>query len=266
MRFYLDAFVKSLYDFKWLSGQKGKMKKGFIYFTLLMVLGGLVFLVGVLTSAPKFVKEFKNTVNNELPELTLVGEDNLIHIEGLPQPYIYEAEGDDGDFIFVVDTSPEAESSLDDHIKSHHTGGVLLAADEIQVYQKDQSKTTNWDLGNFDNFNFSKGDVVSFIDKWANTVVYGFAIFGTFMVIVFGGLFKLAYLSFISFIVLVISNIADKKWKYGQIFTLGLFALTLPTVLSWALVRFWYPIPFFYTCALLFFMLMVVFYKVKKKA
>jgi len=269
MRNYLVAFYKSLYDFKWLGQQKKSFKKGFIYFLLFMALMALEMIIQFGMIVPAGVKEAKNIFKNDVPDFTLLATGGFLKVDGLEQPYIYRSGNEDkNNFVFVVDTIPSSTTNLSvrDYMGESDTDGVLLKRDEFQIYNAKEGKTEIQSFEGLPDFQSSKTDMINFLDKWSTLAIWGLIILGSLFVTFFWGLGKLIYLFLISGVVFVVSSIAAKQWRYREIYVVGLYAVTLPTILLIILDLIPLRINFFYTAALLLFMIAPLFVKVKAES
>jgi len=86
-----------------------------------------------------------------------------------------------------------------------------------------------------------------------------------FFVFIFWSIGKLIYLLIISFIVWIVGMFGKREWGFAEVYTMGLYAITLPTLISVLLVSIVWPVPFLYTILLLIFMIGALFVGMDKK-
>jgi hypothetical protein len=101
------------------------------------------------------------------------------------------------------------------------------------------------------------------VDKFAGTI--GYFIAPIFIVLAYIGtlIWTFAYLAFISFIIWFGSVIFKRTWSYQQIYTVGLFALTAPVMVSLFLRVVGIGLPFVHSTMLV---CLVIFAMRKEKA
>jgi len=122
-----------------------------------------------------------------------------------------------------------------------------------------QTKTQS--LTTFPNMEFSKSALSQKIKKLQEpTRVIGITLLTILLYFVFLCIGKLAYIALMSIPIYIATQVMKKKWKYSHIFTVGLFAITIPTIIQHVLIAINFPIPFIYTIAFLAYILFPIFY------
>lgn len=257
MRF-LETLYRSIYDLAWLKLQKRSAKHAWGYFALLVLLITVLWMVPVAVRLPGVAKQFKEQVAKNIPEFQATIKDGKLQVDGLQQPYIVK----DGDFVVIVDTVSTTTPALSSYINTDAEGGVLLTRETVETYDNDTGQSRAQNLKNIPDLQFNQDTIIGFANKFLSP---GFiAVFIVLMIVgVYIGLFiaKLVSILIITVIVKIITALSKRAWTFGELFTTGLFAVTLPSFIS--LVCGWIAlyIPFLHSLALLAFLLAVVFTK-----
>lgn len=261
---FFTTFYRSLFDLNWLKENKNKAKKAWSYFFLFMLLITLFQIGPTLIGMPKAVREFRDNVEQKVPDFVAHVKGGELSIEKLDQPFVYEAKGDGKDsFKILVDANTTSTFSTEEVFKGFETG-ILITKTKV-IVKESVDKESSMNLSNMPNKDFSKTDIISLMDRFKGMVVVGFSVLFIAFIYVVMSIGKLVFLLFVSLLVLTIASIAKKAYKFGEIYTIGLFAITLPTLIK--TIEFWlgFSLPFVYTIVLLVLVLGVVFSKDKEE-
>jgi len=258
--FYLKAFLNSFYNFEWLHIQVDNSKKAANYVILLILLLSFVTSAFLSTIVPNKLRDSRNDVLSKVPvfEATLVN--GSLSVTQLEQPFLYE----DAEMFFGVNTNTSTEDfNFDTFMEGKDKDILYLTASNIYSYD---SVTKIKNVLNYNeeiNRSFSKESFVKFTDNFLNNYKLFFAIF---LIISFVGfsVFKLVNLLFITLLVWIINkNSETNKFKFSQIYTIGLFAITGPSILVAFLRIFNYSIPFLYSILSIIILMIVTSKKVE---
>jgi len=246
----ITAFYKSFYDFKWITLQRGKMAYAFFYFFVLFFV-----VVGVrgwffIQDIPTNIVAHWDMVETNLPEDFFVEKnDDGLSVIGVDQPYIQEFKEDNDTVLVYVDTVSTSSISIEEVLgTSTDRYVVLVTSKKLKFFDPHAKKTESEDVAQLPNFSFTKQQVGNEIAKLTERFLPGIFIVGVFFVTVFFGVGKLGYLVILSWLVYTVARADKKLWKFGQVFTIGLYALTIPILFQWGVQTFLpFSIPYIYT-------------------
>lgn len=222
----------SLWNIDWMYKMKKNKKKSWLYFILFMFILVLVQFGPFLYQLPKVIDQGKDLVVNHVPEFTATFEGGELAVTELEQPYIFVNSQEGDEFLVYVDTSSTEPLNLRDLLEEHESNmGILVTKESFEMYDPDEGQSRTQDFRDMPDVSFDKSDVVAGIEKWAGMVGVVAIIVIMLIVFVFWTIGKLIYLLILSLITLAIAEASRKKWKYSDIFTLGLTTMILPSVL-----------------------------------
>lgn len=246
--YYLKAFINSFYNFEWLRAQANNGKKAANYIVLFILFLSLVSALFLAIMTPKMLREVRDEIFSQVPDFTASMENNILTVTDIDQPFVFEDE----EVILRLDTT---SSSTDFDFASFVSGKsadvVYFTSTTLYSYDGATGVERIMDYRDFPNKSFTKASLQELTDDFlGNTKLF----FGIFLIMSFIGfsVFKLVNLLFVSLIILLINkNSQSEKLKFGQIYTIGLFALTGPSVLIVVLRAFQLNISFLYSILLL---------------
>jgi hypothetical protein len=274
MKFF-KAFYNSIFDFRWLSAQRGTAKNGLAYFFILIFV--ITLGIGSFASwqAIKFYRIIKVEFQNKIPDFQADFKGGKLKVTKLEQPYNFEyitpekKNFDAVRFFIHIDTVSTSTVAgverLNSFIKNKTDIVALLTGEEIIFY--DGNKGGQITINNFSEVpdtSFDKEKIKGFLDKAGQYMPL--VIFGIFIIAYISqAASKILFLAFWSLILLAVSKIAKKDWKYKELFSVGLFAITLPAIFSlFYFILGWY-LPFAYILLYLIIMILVIFKAASKK-
>ena len=256
----LVAFYKSLYDFSWLKAQRKNGELAWSYFLLFVfVLAAFTFIPAIILF-PGNLKELKQEGFKKIPEFTATFSQGKLAISGLQQPLVYKDETED--FVLVVDTVTTTALDLANFLPDKDQSGILITADKVEIFDADQQKSEVQYWTDIPDTSFDKARLQSWADTLLSTPVM-FLIGLVIVIVLFMGMGigKLFTLLLVIFIVWIVSELTKRQWKFGELFTVGLFGVRLPSFLAIVAKYFSVRIPGIFFLALLAFMLAVVLTK-----
>lgn len=232
---FFNSFVKSLYDLNWLRARRGEPGKAFSYFFL------FIFFVSGLYFAPLAVNmmrgdgiaQAKAVLNKKVPDFTATIANGELSVTGLKQPFIHaELDGQDR-FLIVIDTVSTGTLRLEDYLQdvTKAVSGVLITKDKIEIYELERGQFRSQSFKNFGDFSFNRGNLIDIANKFLSKpalFLYSLAVF--FFMYAGTVVRKLVLVLVASLLVFWAAKIAKKDWKYKNILSVSLFALTLPSV------------------------------------
>lgn len=260
MKFYLQAFLKSLYDIEWLRGQKKNGKQSATYVVLLILVLSVVFSVFVIFQLGHLGDQFKSEILAEVPEFELQVEDAILSVEGIEQPYIFDIEDDsDNPFVLYVDTVTTSSLTVDNLGLEEETNIMLVTRDKMTIYDMETGSTQINDYREIPNRVLNKAEIQSWFESILSkkVTIFFFVLIATFVVL---GIGKMVYLLILTLIAHIVQQIAKKGYTFGELFTIGLFAITAPSIVVMILRFLGYGVPYLYTILVLGYLLMAVFY------
>ncbi len=257
MRF-LESLYKSVYDLTWLKLQRNNPKKAWGYFALLAVMVSVLWLVPDIFKVPGTVKELRENVVKEVPEFQATLKGGVLSVANLPQPYVLKDSG----YVLVVDTVSTDTPALASYLSGENASGVLISRKAIETYDDSRGQSRSQDFAQIPDGSFNRSDLVSVAQKIlspGSTVLLIIIMVLVSYVIVFVG--KLISIVIIAFLVKIIARIMGRHWMFGELFTVGLFAVTLPSFIN--LIAAWSGayIPYLHSLALFAFLLAMVITK-----
>ncbi|PIR75046.1 MAG: hypothetical protein CO030_01850 [Candidatus Magasanikbacteria bacterium CG_4_9_14_0_2_um_filter_42_11] len=260
------AFYKSFYDVKWMAEQRMNMWRAIAYFFVL-------FFITVLISGFWLTRGFSSkalTLWDELtdntPDFTMSVQDETFRITDLDQPYRKVLDGNDGDGLLYIDTVTTSSVRIEDVRGEGQDDmpAIVITSKLVKIYDAGDEPVQTEYIKNVPSFTLTKQQVSDKIATFfQGTMIWLFALVGIF-VAVFLGLGKLFYLGIVAWLVFVVARADRKPVTYWQVFTIGVHALTVPTLLQLGMIFLGYPIPYVYSAVLLGFMFGAIFYGMKK--
>jgi|GEM_PF-4751956 len=259
------SFFKTLYlnitQPQWIITDKKTKGHAFGYFFLFVLFTSFLTMVPLFVGLPKGLDIVQDFLQNKTPDFTIKMENDSLSVENIPLPYIYGPNEDN--FYLEIDTTKTAESiALQDIIKTESLSGVLLGNDEIHFFDNtsgEYHKQSFKDIS--ENFTVTRGDIQDKIQS-INTLpkTSGIVIF---LILIFSFFFSLGKLIYLLLIVSIFFLIVSKKTQhtFGEIFTFGLYAITIPTIIK-SLLPF---IPGLYTISLVLVLTYMLFPQVFRK-
>lgn len=256
--YFVEALRRSIYDLRWLKKSALEPGKAWRYFLLFTFIVSLVTSAPLIVSAPSLLADFSQKLSANVPNFTAMIKSGKLAVSGFDQPKVFRAAN--GVAIIVATTGSTTPvvgqfvSGTDSALLLTQTGMTLRDG------QTRQEQTQSW--SNLPDHTITKSDLVSEVGSLRQPVTFVLAMILMAAVIYLAALAgRLVTLLIIAVLVRLVANIARKNWPFGPLFTLGLFAATLPTLVALVLSLAGVTSDFAYPLALLAFLLAVVFTK-----
>ncbi|MBI5729055.1 MAG: DUF1189 family protein [Candidatus Magasanikbacteria bacterium] len=257
---FLVSFYRSLSNLTWLKQQKHATGAAWKYFLLFAVLLTLASAIPLVASFPAAVRELKDKVMSNVPDFQATLKQGTLSVVGFPQPYIYRDK--ESGFVFVVDTFSTSSVALANYLKEDAGGGIRIGKDEVEMVDSLRGETRTQTWKNFPDYSITKAGLIQKITAYSGpgmaALIMGLVLILAFFGIALGKLWSILFVSLIAYIV---SAVARRGWKWGELFVVGLYATTLPSIIAVAFALFRVQIGFVHFLALLAFMLAVVLTK-----
>ncbi len=256
----ITAFYKSFYDYTWVAAQRHSLMRAVVYFFVFffVVVGARGWFF--MKSAPAAIGEHWQTFETTLPDFSIEKTDEGFTVLGIEQPYTQELEEDGETVIVYVDTVSTSSISMEDVLGEYdNTYAVLITSKKIKFFDPETGRTEVEDIGRLPNFSFTKAQIGEEITQWTDSLFPGLYLLGVFLFTLFLGAGKLIYALLLSWFIYVMARSDKKAWKYGEVFTISLYALTLPILIEWAISVFYTGIPFLYSILILGIMYAIVY-------
>ncbi|MFA7314639.1 MAG: DUF1189 family protein [Candidatus Magasanikbacteria bacterium] len=252
--YYLKAFLNSFYNFSWLRTQVNSGKKSANYIVLFILALSLVAASFMSYMIPKKLIDLRDGLMNNVPNFSATMTDNHLAVNNLVQPYTFESD----DLLVRVDTAVSStDFSFDKFVNGLKKDVLYFTSTSMYSYDSASGYTNYTIYQSIPNKTFDK----QFILNYSNSILHNTKLFfGIFLLMSFIGfsVFKLLNLLLISLVVYLINkNSQSDKLTFGQIYTMGLFALTGPSVLVAVLQLFNYSISFLYSILLVVILVIV---------
>lgn len=254
---FLISIYRSLGDLTWLKQQKHSARAAWKYFFLFTALLTLVSAVPLVVSFPSAALELKDKVMSNVPDFQATLKQGALSVAGFPQPYIYRDK--ESGFVFVVDTVSTSSIALANYLKEDANSGLRIGKDELELVDsvRGDAKTQSWK--NFPDYSITKVELIQKIVAYSTPGKVALLMISALVIAFFGIMFgKFWSILLASLIAYSIAAIARRDWKWNELFVIGLFATTLPSLIASAFALFGVQINFVHFLALLAFMLAVV--------
>lgn len=211
-------FIKSFSDFRvYNSIRHEKLSRSFGYLILLALFVGVIFSIVV---SVKTNNSIDNTIellqSDDMPNISV--SNGILNVD-MDEPFILNK---DNEFIFIVDMTDKY--TLNDLVG--YSMGYLVTPERIIINQAG-SPPMPLEFKDLRDFNVDKDSVLDILDSYRGLAI-GFIVF----LIIIGTIFLKLFESFIiSIIGLVFNSILKKNLSYNELYKIGIYALTLPSII-----------------------------------
>lgn len=217
---FFKKFFNSLFNFKayntFLSQTTGK---AVLYMLILCALLGIINCTSFASYLNSYLPPFKEELEKNIPEFEF--KNGKLTFEG-DMPIVIKDE--EADIIVYIDT----ENPIDNSILDDYSNGFLITSDSFSVKQGINTQSMN--LSSLNGTNLNKDTFIDFIPNkipmFFIMVVYIFFVLFLFLSKLIGAFIILGIAG------TILSKIMNKPLKYSESFRLGLYALTVPMLIS----------------------------------
>ncbi|MBT3539197.1 DUF1189 family protein [Candidatus Parcubacteria bacterium] len=258
--YYLKAFFNS-FKIDWLQKQKNEGKKAANYIILFVLLFSAIYAGYFANRIPEELTKVRDEVFLQVPDFGADMVGGQLTVTDLEQPFVFESEAGEEPFKLVVDTVNTTTASIEDVMKDESVSTVLITKTQVSIHDASVGKTTIQQFSDFPDISSSKQELLA----WSNDFLSKKTTFFVFLLIAWFVIFtmsRVVYSLLLSLIVFVVAHFAKREeWKFGQIYTVSLFAVTAPTIIGSFVALAGVHVPYLYTVLTLGLLLVVVFYK-----
>ncbi len=228
---FFSTLYNSLYNFKWLRNQRNNKSWAWGYFLLLMI---LVSGLAAITLGYKFMDSapsVKKAVYNELPEFQAEVKNGQLYISGVEQPFIKNYS----DISVVVDTVSTSTLDVKSFVKRDDQSVLLVTKDSFVVYNSDNKSTKTQAVKDFGDYKTDKTEILKKAEVFFSNKMMVIVVLVSFVgLLLFLSITNLLNVLFFSFLFYTIAKQQKINWQFKEVFTVGLFAITLPIILTQA--------------------------------
>jgi len=230
---FFERVSKSVTDINFYKNIfKEPLGNAFKYLFLLALLLASVVMIDPILEINNGFSEFKNYLETDIPDF--VFKDGELNMSG-KMPVILDKSDT---AIYIIDTSGRTKKN----ILNSYEEGVLITKYKI-ISKEDSIKTEEYDLTKLDFVEFTKKDLLRWLNKPIIIIVIDLFIF--IFAVLFMVLGKFANVFFLSLCGLIIKWIKKSKITYGDYYKLVIYAVTLPILIATFLDFFSITIPLF---------------------
>jgi hypothetical protein len=226
---FFTALYNSLYNFKWLRNQRSNTSWAWGYFFLLII---LVSGLSTITLGFKYFDTapvIKKAVYNEMPEFQAEIKNGQLQVSGLVQPYIKNYEK----IAIVIDTMSTSTVDIKSYIKADDQSVLLITKDAFTAYDAQNKSTKTQIMKDIGDYKTDRAEILKKADVFFSTKMIWIATVISFVVLfLFATASNLLNVLFFSFLFYTIAKQQKLTWKFKEVFTVGLFTVTFPLILS----------------------------------
>ncbi|MFA6547396.1 MAG: DUF1189 family protein [Candidatus Magasanikbacteria bacterium] len=225
---FFSTLYNSLYNFKWLRDQRNNSRWAWGYFFLLIFLVAGLSTISLGYKSVEEVPKIKQALYSELPEFQAELKNGQLQVNNLAQPYIKSYDK----LAIVVDTVTTGTVDIKSYVRQDGQSVVLIAKDIVTVYDTQDKSIKVQSLKEFGDLKFDRAGVLKIVDTMFGTKMFLIA-----MIVILALMFiflvasNLLNVLFFSLLFYTITKRLKSDWKFKEIFTVGLFTVTLPMIL-----------------------------------
>ncbi len=207
-----------------------KLGESMKYLVIWMLFIGSVIMIKGEFEMHAGMKEFISALKTDIPDFAL--RDGHFTCQG-EMPFIKKTDKN----ILVIDTSGKTSPAILEGYKT----GVLITGSTI-VYKKNTMESTNYNLSDLKKLNVTKADLVGYANNLMIPGIILIFIIGVICIY----LFKLIGVLFLSLLAFILSKIIKTEIDFKNLFKIGIYAIIIPSLLTFCLYLFNINIPYFW--------------------
>ncbi len=247
-----------MYNPEWLKANRADLGRAFSYFSLLVFVLTAAATVIIAVDLYPSLKEIQQKFSAEVPDFEAKFKDGGLMVQRLKQPYVYRVG--EKDFTLVVDTISTTSVSLADYVTSTPNTSLIISADRIELNEVKNGLTRVQKWTGVEDADFTKADIESAISKFLTPLIFFVAVLFLFVGLYIGFYIAKLYSIFVAMLVVgVFAKVTGRELKLREIFVMGLYAITLPTIIAALFTLVGLDIAYVQFLALLAFLLAVLF-------
>lgn len=194
---------------------KESVGKAISYLVLFSLIISVLSCIKPIYETNKVLGIVTNYFESDIPYFEL--KNGELQVEG-DMPIVFE----EGSNITVIDTRDEVDESIVDGYQQ----GFLLT--KTKMISKQGIERTEYSFNDFGKFNFSKEDVQKFLPK-LKIFLTPIIIIGIILATILGKLFNSLFVSLIG---LIVNGAVKGNLKYDDIYKIGIYSMTLPSIIK----------------------------------
>lgn len=214
---FFKRIYKSTYDFSFYQlVEKESFGKAFVYLILFSLLISLVSMIGPISNFNNGINYIVEKLESDIPYFEL--SNGELYFEG-EMPII---SVDDEDNIFIIDTTNKTDPSILDDYKK----GFYIDKNKL-IYKENLIKKEVFEFNDIKEIQITKYDIQKFLPylKFISIFIMIFIIIG----VIIGKLFSSLFVSLIG---LIVNSAVKSGLSYKDIYKLGIYSLTLPSIIK----------------------------------
>ncbi|GEM_PF-2684838 len=257
---FFSNIIQSTYNVAWLRSQKDELKKAWIYFFPFIFLIAMLNVLPLLWIVPSSISSASAWIRDNTEDFTVQFSSGELTIEGLEQPFEYTItdENDTTTRVFI-DTRATTTPSIKERLNPETEEGILITRNAIELYDSSLQTTERQEFSSIPDATITKEGLLQAAERITGGLkywVFAFFALGVYLMYLIA---KLLYVLFYSLIFLLVSKLTKRTWEFRQIFTVSLFAVTLPSLVALVLKYLGVYIPYVPTLAFILLVGMILF-------
>ena len=265
MPFYLEALWKSA-DIRWLRERRKDGVRGSKYFFGLLLIVSLAYSVTATYGITKDLKIITQKAAIAAPDLSFAKKEGKIVASGIAQPFTFESDLEGQKlFVFInTATSSAAVPAKTFSESKKDTMVVVITEDKVDILNTADGTTYVLNASELpDNASIPYGKTARTVEEFVKTPRFFAMVVTTLAVIIFilFTIAELLYIAFIAGIVAIVARVKKAPWTFGDIFTVSMFAITLPLLVGDVLPLLGVEVSYIGTIIFMGLLFAIVFYK-----
>lgn len=258
MRNLFFAFLNSIYNLDFLKAQRFSPKAAWKYFSVFILFFTFIFYLPGIFKFGGEISEVKRTVE-ALPDFEAEFKDDRLTVTKLKQPFHHKVNEN---FSIVIDSTGINADPVGNFITSTSVSYLFFAGDKMEFYDAESGAKTTRSWSSLPGTAFDRSMLVNGLQKAAE-FPYSIIVLLVFILTAYVVIFisKLYTIFVVSLVVYLSARIRGMEWKWMEVFTVALFATTLPSLIEIGLSLTPLRISYIHFIALLAFMLAIVYTK-----
>lgn len=244
-----------MYNLPWLKAQRFFPRSAWKFFSTVVLLVSVIYLVPELFKYPAQLRVIKNIVQ-EIPEFEGKFENGRLNISKVKQPFFHKINEE---LVLVADSVGTQVDPVANFVTSSKISAILITADRLEYRnaKTGENRIQKWD--NMPDYTVTKSTLQKNVELMSGPIAV--IIFFVVLLLIYVGVFisKLYSVLLVSFIVSPIGRIFGRVWKWKELFTLTLMSITLPSLIELLSTLTRVEFQYIHFIALLAFVLAVVF-------
>lgn len=219
------------------------------YITLLILLYVTIFSFFITLAGFNFVGQATDWIDSNVPKVTI--KDGAISAD-VAQPYVRDLDG----FAFIIDTTGRIKK-----IGNEYESGILVSKNQVS-FKRSEHRTEVYDVPAGEDEFVIDASLINFFINIGKYFIFPAVLIGVFAFYWIAIIIKIFFYSLIS---LILNRFFSAKLKYGALLNIGVYAVTLPFLLSIIVELLGIPISgWIYNHLIYLIMLAIVINKIQK--